>query len=851
MNTSLKLKLGMIIALIIFSVVTIIPSFYSKVPSWWTTYLAPEGLKLGLDLQGGIHLVLRVDLDKAVADSLNLAASDFESVLKDKKIHPVRRNSPNQDEVLYVLPNTQAADTVNQLKESDFSALDITVDGDSGSFPRITLKLKQQQINDIRTKSVDQALEIIRNRIDQLGLAEPVIIRQGANEIVVQLPGYDDPDRAIELIGTTAQLEFKLVSPTSLDLKRLVEEAKSSGKWAEGQDMQRLNIALQGRLPDGTEILFEKDIDPLTKKAITQPILIEKPIMMKGDMVKNARTAFGNFGEPMVELELNSAGARMFGSVTKAHVGRRLAIILDNMVYSAPNINEPILGGRAQITGSFSLEEAKDLALVLRTGALPAPVEVIQNLSVGASLGADSIHKGIMSGLYGTLLVIGFMLIYYRLSGVIANASLAINILLLFASLAMLSATLTLPGIAGIILSIGMAVDANVLVFERMREEFAMGKSVRSGIESGYTNAFWSIVDAQVTTLITALALFLFGTGPIKGFAVTLSLGIIFNLFAVLFCSRLVYESLYSTRSLKQLKFLQFVKRPNFDFMAIRKICFTLSAIMVLAGVVAVVQVSRGQANLGVDFTGGSLLQYKAEQPFALADVRQALADGGYGTADPQEVQGENRLIIKFKVEEDKVGEHGKEMSEILNQAMPDAQFELESASEIGSSVSSTLKIKALQAIGISLLGVLLYLALRFDIGFGIAAAAATFHDVMVVIAACWLLGIEFNLLIVTALLTIAGYSLNDTVVVFDRIREIMGKSEDGEPLYNIVNTSINQVLARSIVTVLTTALTVSCLYLFGGPAIHEFSLALLIGLLVGTYSSIFIASPLLAIKSR
>ncbi|PIE56138.1 MAG: protein translocase subunit SecDF [Desulfobulbus propionicus] len=851
MNTTLKLKIWMVLILVVFSAMTLVPSFYAGAPDWWKNYLAPEGLKLGLDLQGGIHLVLRVDLDKAVENSLDLATNDLKDALAEKNVSAVRMESADPSQVILTLPNTNALDTVNAITDKEFPNLNIDVQAEEGSFPRITLALKKEEVEDIRKNSVDQALEIIRNRIDLFGVAEPVIIRQGDNEIVVQLPGVK-AERAMGLIGQTAQLEFKLVADASgVDLNGLISDAIAAGTWKKGENRRQLNLALQNRLPKGTAIYFQRTKDPDTGKDIKRPILLENQTLMTGDMVKNAQVRIGGtFNEPYVSLDLTGTGGRVFASITEKNVHRQLAIVLDEVVRSAPVIQERILGGSAQITGRFSHEEATDLAIVLRVGALPAPVEIIQNLSVGASLGKDSIHRGLISGLFGTLMVLVFMVIYYRLSGLIANVSLALNLLFLFAGLAMFNATLTLPGIAGIILSIGMAVDANVLIFERMREEFALGKSVRSGVASGYSKAFWSIVDSQVTTLITALALFLFGTGPIKGFAVTLSLGIIFNLFAVLFCSRLIYDAIPATRSLKKLNFLQLFKRPNFDFMGFRRIAFSLSAIMAVIGLFAFVQILRGEANLGVDFSGGSLLQYKAQQAFSLDEVRKTFADNGYPGIDLQEVTGENRLIVKIKIEEETVGHLGEQLTAILDSDLADKGFTLESQSEIGSSISSVLRNKAIQAIAISLIGVLFYLAIRFDFSFGLAAAAATFHDVLVVLGICWLLNIEITLLIVTALLTLAGYSLNDSVVVFDRIRENMQKFED-LPFFSIINNSINQLLARSIVTSLTTAMTVGALFFFGGSSIHDFSFALLVGLVVGTYSSIFIASPLLALKTR
>ncbi len=471
-------------------------------------------------------------------------------------------------------------------------------------------------------------------------------------------------------------------------------------------------------------------------------------------------------------------------------------------------------------------------------------------MSVGASLGQDSISKGITSGILGTIIVVVFMIIYYRLSGLIANVAMVLNILLLFSGLAVLGATLTLPGIAGIILSIGMAVDANVLIYERMREEFALGKSVRSSVEAGFGKAFLTIVDSQVTTLITALALFLFGTGPIKGFAVTLSLGIIFNLFAALFFSRFVFDAINAIKPLKKIRFLRLFEKANVNFLRIKKITFAISGTMIIIGLVACVQLARGRANMGVDFSGGSLLQYKATKDFTMIEVREAFTKSGMGEVDLQRVENEKRLIVKIKKSETVVAKLAEKVDTILSAELADKGFSIESESEIGSSVSSSLRNKALVAILLSFAGIIIYLAFRFDISFGIAAAIATLHDIFVVIAICWIMNMEFTLLIVTALLTLAGYSLNDTVVVFDRIRENSLKS-DRKNFESIINSSINETLSRTTITALTVVFTLVALLFFGGSVIHDFAFSLTIGVLIGTYSSIFIASPVLTLWKR
>ena len=858
MNTALKVKLGFLFFLIVLAVITVVPSFYAGAPSWWKKYMAPEGLRLGLDLQGGMHLVLKVNLQKAEENTLELAANDLKDTLAEESVTAVQTTSASKDTIIFTLPNASAVDKVQEIIQDGFDEeLDVQVDAKEGSFPRIILGLSQEKKDYIKNNAVAQSLEIIRNRIDQFGVAEPVIIRQGADEIVIQLPGVRDPERAMKLLGDTAQLEFKLVAEgEGVNIDQLVADAidsgQWSGKWQERDAVSELNRLLAASLPANTAIYFERLVDNQTGIESYRPILLETKVLMTGDMVKNAQVRIGGtFNEPYVSIDLTSRGGKVFATLTEKNVGRRMAIVLDGVVKSAPVIRERILGGSAQISGSFTHEEASDLAIVLRVGALPAPVDVIQNMTVGSSLGKDSIQKGLISGVFGALLVLGFMIIYYRLSGIIANFALTLNILFLFSGLAVLNATLTLPGIAGIVLSIGMAVDANVLIFERMREEYALGKPVRSSIDGGFGKALWTIVDSQVTTLITAMALFLFGTGPIKGFAVTLSLGIIFNLFTALFCSRLVFDVLAAKRVITNLKFLQFTKKPNIDFMKVRTITFSLSGVMILIGLIAFFQIARGSANMGVDFSGGSLLQYKAEQPFSMAEVRGVFTRNGMEGINLQEVENENRLIIKVKKSEAVVANLSDQVNELFDKELADKGFVLESQSEIGSSVSAVLRNKAIQAILISLAGVIVYLAFRFDISFGLAAAAATFHDVLVVLGICWLFNIEITLLIVTALLTLAGYSLNDSVVVFDRIRENMKKLEKFRLTPQVINDSVNQVISRTIVTSLTSAMVLLSLFLFGGSVIHDFSFALLIGVLIGTYSSIFIASPLLTFWKR
>ncbi|MCK9297274.1 MAG: protein translocase subunit SecD, partial [Desulfobulbaceae bacterium] len=447
MNKSLRWKYLLLFSLLAFAGVTMLPTFYGNMPAWWKKYIAPEGLRLGLDLQGGMHLVLKVDLDKAAQNSLDFAAQDLKSNLKEQRISMVQAVSSDPKKIIFTLPNVDSADKVRKLVEDDFPNLAIDIQSEADSFPRVTLSLKQDQIDFINKNAVNQSLEIIRNRIDQFGVAEPVIVRQGKDEIIVQLPGVKDPKRALSLIGQTAQLQFKVVDDSGVNLPALINQAITAGQWKEGESRDKLNLAIKRFLPNDTQVYFEKEKDKQTGREIKTPLLLHNQVLMTGEMVKDAQVRVGgSFNEPYVSLDLTSRGGKVFGQITTKNVNKRLAIVLDDVVRSAPVIREKILGGSAQISGSFTYEEATDLAIILRVGALPAPVSIVQNLTIGASLGQDSIKKSISSGLFGTTLVILFMLIYYRFSGLIANMALVLNVIFLFAGLAALQATLTLPG---------------------------------------------------------------------------------------------------------------------------------------------------------------------------------------------------------------------------------------------------------------------------------------------------------------------------------------------------------------------------------------------------------------------
>ncbi len=848
MPRMLKWKIALLAFLTLLSVLLVLPSFYPNLPSWYLKHIYGQRLKLGLDLQGGMHLVLQVDIEKAIQNALNARLKDLQQVLARKGIRVKIGEAQEPHQAVLIFPSKEALARAKEIISKEFGSLKI-VREEEGKFPKLVVSLTEKQIAFIRENALDQCLEIIRNRIDQFGVTEPVIVKQGTDKIVVQLPGVKDPERALKLIGQTAQLEFHLVDEEAMariDLPGLIARAIKEGRLKPDASREEINRVLRPYIPPDDEIYFLVERDRQTGRVIKKPLLLKKRAVLTGDMVKTARVRIGGvYNEPYVALEFTDRGARIFARVTEENVGKRLAIVLDDVVRSAPVIREKIPGGQAQITGSFTYEEAADLAIVLRAGALPAPVKVIQNITVGPSLGRDSIKKGLISGLIGAAAVMLFMIVYYRFSGLVADVALILNVLMLLAVLSLFRATLTLPGIAGIILTMGMGVDSNVLIFERMREELGLGRPPRAAIVAGYDRAFWTIVDAHITTLITALALFLFGTGPIKGFAVTLSAGIVINLFTAIFGTRIVYDYLIAKGKTPKINFMSIIKNPRIDFMGARKIAAVVSGILVTLGLIAFIQISRGAANLGVDFAGGVMAYYRAEKPFSLDEIRKALKEAGITGFQLQDVKGENLLIVKLRRKAETVGDLEAKVREILKEKFPSYNFKLEAKEEIGSAISKELKRKALIAIAISLAGIIGYLAFRFNVSFGVAAAAATFHDVLAVLGLFYVLNREITLLLVTALLTLAGYSLTDTVVIFDRIRENIKRYRGKMSFVEIINRSVNEMLARTIITTLTTLLVILAILFFGGVVLRDFALALALGVIVGTYSSVFVASPI------
>ncbi len=539
-------RLTLLLLVMVVSAVCFLPSYaplYQTLPARVKSILPNKGITLGLDLQGGIHMVMEVDEDRAVEIAVDRSVTSLQDLLVDKKIpvESVKRTGPTHITIQF-----QNADLKASIQKLIDDYPTFSEKESAGGANTLLWELREAEAKRIKDSAINQALETIRNRIDQFGVAEPVVQRQGLKQIVVQLPGVKEPKRAKDLIKETALLEFKMLDEDSqikLDLPARIPKEK------EAEVLKQI----EGKLPEGDQILFERVIDKDTGRESRIPYLVKKRVMLTGDVLSDARVSIGQFNDPYVSITFDSKGGREFERITGDNVKKRMAVVLDNTIYSAPVIQERITGGRAQITGSFTTQEANDLAIVLRAGALPAPLKIIQDLTVGPSLGKDSIEKGVKATLVAGTMVVMFMIVYYRLSGVVADFALVLNLICLMGALSALTATLTLPGIAGIVLTIGMGVDSNVLIFERIREELRSGKAVRLAVDGGYDKALLTIIDSHVTTLITGVALFLFGTGPIKGFAVTLCLGIAINLFTALVGTKVIFDIMNQRQKVEQL----------------------------------------------------------------------------------------------------------------------------------------------------------------------------------------------------------------------------------------------------------------------------------------------------------
>jgi SecD/SecF fusion protein len=670
------------------------------------------------------------------------------------------------------------------------------------------------------TKSmVDQAIEAIRKRVDQFGVSEPIITPQGTDRILVQIPGLDAAkiQEARTQLQRVAKLEFRLVYPDS------------------GQRLQDIDAGKEVIPPDYRIETYTMRGEE-NEKPRQERLLIKKKADLGGDRVTESHAYYGNEGWT-VQLKFDGEGAKKFGEITAAHKGHRFAIVLDGVVISAPVIRDAIYGGDAIITGKFDETEARGLASVLEN-PLQTPVKIEEERQVSASLGSDSIKSGIYSGIAGFALVVVFMIIYYRLVGLIADIALGINCIMVVGALGMFNSVLTLPGIAGLILSLGIAVDANVLIYERLRDEIKQGKTLRTAIDTSYAKAFSAIFDAHVTQFLTAVILFWLASGPVKGFALTLTIGIVASMFSSLLVTYTCFSWAFALNVLKKVSMLHLIRSKDFDFLGNAKKFILVSglATVLCLGVLFV----RGERNLGADFKGGDLMVLSAAQKLTPDQIRAALANTGFQNSVIQSEHVANRDLIGIRSD---AGTADKIRAK-LQEALPNAGLKFEQTDHVGALVGSELARNSALALTLGLIGIFIYVSMRFGTSFAVGSLAALAHDLIITLGIFALSGRELSLIMVAAVLTIAGYSINDKIVVFDRIRSGLRDRLSGS-VAQVMNHSINDTLSRTILTGGTVLLTVLALYFFGGPVLNDFAFSFLVGVIVGTYSSIFIASPI------
>ncbi|MFC2114293.1 protein translocase subunit SecDF [Bacteroidota bacterium] len=921
-------------------------------------------INLGLDLQGGMHVVLEVALEDLV---IELSGNNQEKTFKDA-ISLAKKNQKNSQKDFITLFD----EAVFQIDpNADLSSFFATLENKE----EISLGASHDQvISFLRTKSsgaLESTFEVLKKRIDKFGVTQPNIqLLEGTERILVELPGIDNPERIRKYLQGAAKLEFwetyenKEVLPYMEDVNKVLsemiildeEKTDTSANELNGEEKdenfftkksvvenaattdstQQDDASLLGKIEgdsntigdsaENTANLSPEEINrkyPLYKYLapalnrtdegafyIKGPIVgtaffydtskinnylamsevqevlpadikfawhakpidedgqiyqlialkittLDKTAPLDGKVVTNARVDISPLGEREVSLRMNSEGAKKWERMTDLNKGRSIAIVLDGLVYSFPTVNEKISGGSSSISGGFTSDEAQDLANILNSGKLDVDVNIIEEAIVGPSLGRESINKGLISILGGLILVLIFMLFYYNRSGWVADLALFANLFFILGVLASLGAALTLPGIAGIVLTIGMSVDANVLIFERIREEIHAGKGIRMAVKEGYQKAYSSIIDANLTTLLVGIILYTFGTGPIHGFATILIIGILSSLFSAILITRIIFDT-----QLQKEKIIKFsssfsenvLKNTNIDFLSKRKIAYFISGIIILGGIISMA--SQG-LKYGVDFKGGYSYVIRFENDVNANDITKVLTAPLNGKPEVKIFGPRNQIKLTTSFLIDNQSEYASDSIENIlhtniGNAYPDNHMEILSTQKVGPTIADDIKVSGLWSIIFSLIVIFIYIFIRFRTWqYALAATLTPFHDVMVILGVFSLFkdvmpfSLEIDQAFIAALLTVIGYSINDTVVVFDRIREKLSLIKN-RPFNYTINTALNETLSRTVITSLTTLLVVLILFIFGGEIIRGFSFSLLLGIIVGTYSSIFVSTPIL-----
>jgi SecD/SecF fusion protein len=810
-----------VLAGVIFAAPNLFPkATLEKLPDW----LPKTQMTLGLDLQGGSHILLQLDRKSLVDERLQAVRDEIRSKLRDARVGYTGLGVSGKTVQVRIRDQSQVdaakkalQDLVNPVQSGVFgsgSLTEATLEEPEPGLLRFTLT--DEGINYRISSALTKSIEVVSRRVNELGTTEPIIQRQGTDRILVQVPGLQDPRRLKEILGKTAKLTFQMV-----DQSEPVQEA------------------IKNRPPAGDTIMYSTDNPPV-------PYLIENRVIVSGEDLVDAQSGFDQrTGEPIVSFRFDNKGATRFGIASQQNVGRLFAIILDNKVISAPVIREPILGGTGQISGNFTVQSANDLAVLLRAGALPANLTIVEERTVGPGLGQDSINAGKMSAVVGSILVVVFMIGAYGLLGWIANLALLVNLALIVAALSLLGATLTLPGIAGIVLTVGMAVDSNVLIYERMREEERNGRSMIQTLDLGFGRALATIVDSNITTLIAAVVLFFLGSGPVRGFAVTLAIGILTTLFTAFTFTRWVVAAWYRRSRPKKLPKGYFRLVPEvtrIPFMKVRLQVFVLSLCLCVASIGLLF--TKG-LNFGIDFTGGTIVEVRAKTGDAdVGDIRKKLTEAGIQEIQVQGFGDKTDALIRIGAANDEAS--GNAIVEKARQTLS-SNYDIRRVELVGPTVSSELAWSAIMGILAAMAGILIYVWVRFEWQFAIGSIVATINDITLTLGFLVVMQLEFDLSTVAAILTIVGYSLNDTVVIYDRVRENLRRFKK-MPLGQLLDLSDNEMLARTTMTSVTTFLALLALYLFGGEVIRSFVASMLFGVFIGTFSSIFIAAPILIV---
>ena len=831
-------KTAAIGAVLLLGVLLCLPNLFpaSSTPDW------ARRISLGLDLRGGSYLLLEVDMNAVVRERLESLADGARTKLRGANIgylnlsaDPAGRRvsfrvrDPAQAEAA-ARQVRELANQVNTSAGTTLPDIEVTAAPDG----TVTATLSEAGLRARATGAVEQSIEIVRRRVDETGVAEVLVARQGQNRILVQLPGIEDPNRIKELIGKTAKMTFHLLD-------------------------EGANPNAGGAPPPGVMFLPGERGGAEERYAVRRRVEVDGGNLTDARAGQDSRTA-----EWVVNFAFDSAGTRRFADTTRQNTGRPFAIVLDERVITAPVIREPITGGRGQISGSFTARSANDLAVLLRAGALPAPLTVVEERTVGPELGADAIRAGVVSLIVGTLFVFLYMGLAYGLFGWFANIALLFNIVLLLAGLSVLEATLTLPGIAGIVLTLGTALDANILINERIREEAQRGRSPINALESGYTQASGTILDSNLTNLIAMVCLYVFGSGPVRGFAVTVAIGTVAQMWTATVLTRLLVAWWYRRTRPSELPVFQRpglplldrLRRPLFRvfpdgtriaFMRGARIGLAVSAVLSVMSLVIAFQPGLEK---GIDFKGGVVMELRTPGAADVGRLRGAVSGLGFGDVGLQEFGDASTVLVRLPAQADEAGTQRavSGVRDAVEKAAPGTRVLRVEA--VGNTVSAELFQGGLIALGISFLAMLLYIWFRFEWHFGVAAIATLLLDTTKTVGLMVLFGIEFNLTTVAAILTVIGFSANDKVVVFDRMRENLRRYK-AMPMRELVDLSINETMNRSIGTSVTLLLAALPLALFGGDTLSGFAWVMVAGIVISAASSVFIAAPIVLYSGK